>query len=216
MRIYQPDREFLNAFIAPHAAKCTGKVLDVGGGNGSRYRKFFTSASKFTSLDPDASCRPDIIANAENIPLDDNSVDAVICSEVLMYIFDIEKAINEIARVLRPEGTIILTTSFMPTPAIHDHYMWQPGYTGLQRLLQNNFEKISIEPRGHYHAQMSQNRRRYIIEKYSLYEKRLIGTLFSLISKPFGKWAIMRDQKDLSKGNIIFTMGFNIIATKRK
>ena len=215
MRIFQPDREFLDAFISKNATLCSGTVLDVGGGDGKRYRQHFAHVDKFMSLDPDPSVSPDIVAGAEKIPLEDASVDAILCSEVLMYIHDIQKAIDEMARVLKPGAPLILTTSFMATPAIHEQYHWQPGYAGLSALLEKNFSDISIQPRGHYHAQMSQNRRRYLIEKYNLYNNKILGKLFSLFSKPFGAWALWRDRRDTSKGNLAFTMGYNTIAKKR-
>jgi SAM-dependent methyltransferase len=54
----------------------------------------------------------DVISDVIALPLRDESVGAVLCSEVLEHIHDPTKAIDEFARVLAPGGTLILTAPF--------------------------------------------------------------------------------------------------------
>lgn len=215
MRIYQPDRELLQAFIAENAKQCTGTLLDIGGQDGKRYRELFLNIDKYINLDIDPSYNPDIIASADNIPLENESIDCILCSEVVMYIFDIQQAISEMARVLKKGGTILLTSSFMATPAKHDHYCWQPGPNGWLKLMEPYFTDIQIEPRGHYHNQMGQNRRRFMILKWKLYERPVLGRLYSLWSHWTGVLTKFRDHHDRSEANQMFTMGFNVSARKK-
>ncbi len=56
------------------------------------------------------------MANAEKIPLKNNSADIVICSEVLQYVEGYVKVIKEIKRILKPKGTILLTVINMDYP----------------------------------------------------------------------------------------------------
>lgn len=42
--------------------------------------------------------------NAEDIPYDDESFDVVIAEHMLYFVTDIEKALSEIKRVLKPNG----------------------------------------------------------------------------------------------------------------
>lgn len=216
MRIYQPDRTLLDSFIASQASSFGGKLLDVGGGDGKRYRSHFSGVSEYVSLDPDPSFQPDIVAGAEEIPLADASVDGILCSEVLMYIFNVQRAIDEMARVLKPGAPIVITTSFMATPAVHDHYQWQPGYMGLKNLLTKDFESICIEPRGRYHCQMAQNKRRYAILKYDLYKRKYLGRAYALFSRFANALAFRADRADRSAGNAAFTMGYNVTAVRKK
>jgi len=93
-------------------------VLDLGSGTGSAYKQL----EKFdvTALDPDEKMlqlnkfSKKIIANAENIPLDDNSIDTVYCAFVWRNVNDTQKALSEIKRVLRPNGVFILLDMTRP------------------------------------------------------------------------------------------------------
>lgn len=214
MKISQIDRTMLTAFIQRNAPLLRGKILDVGGQDGKRYRDFFAHAASFTVLDPDASAKPDIVAGAEAIPLDDASVDGILCCEVLMYIKDIRKAMDELARVLKKGGTLMATVSFMATPAHRDGYYWQFAPDGLRELLSKDFADVRIEPRGGFRCQQLQNRERHLILKYDLYERRIIGRLFSIAFAAMGRWAAWRDANDRSDATRAFAMGFCLTAVR--
>jgi len=51
--------------------------------------------------------------NTEKIPLETNSVDTVICTDVLEHISKPEHLFSEMARILKPDGNLILTVPFM-------------------------------------------------------------------------------------------------------
>jgi len=69
----------------------------------------------------------DIHADVEAIPYDDESIDGVICLEVLEHVKHPFKAADEIKRVLRKGGILLLTTPFLT------------GYHGSNRKLDKNF-----------------------------------------------------------------------------
>lgn len=50
------------------------------------------------------------IADCQNIPYKDSSYDYVIANHVMFYCYDIDKAIKEVKRVLKPGGTFICAT----------------------------------------------------------------------------------------------------------
>lgn len=54
--------------------------------------------------------RADYVVDITNIQFSENMFDYVICNHVIEHIIDEEKAINELKRVLKPDGTIILST----------------------------------------------------------------------------------------------------------
>ena len=45
-------------------------------------------------------------------PLNDNSVDFIFSSEVIEHIYDTENAFSEIARILKPDGKLLITTPY--------------------------------------------------------------------------------------------------------
>lgn len=51
-----------------------------------------------------------IQADAQNLPLVSGHFDAIVCSKVIEHLADDLKAIREFARVLKPDGTLVLST----------------------------------------------------------------------------------------------------------
>jgi ubiquinone/menaquinone biosynthesis C-methylase UbiE len=49
-------------------------------------------------------------ANLESLPFGDAEFDLVLCSQVVEHLLDVDAGLRELARVLRPNGTLILTT----------------------------------------------------------------------------------------------------------
>jgi len=48
----------------------------------------------------------------DGLPFENEAFDAVWCTEVLEHLFDVQVALAEINRVLRPHGTLVLTTPY--------------------------------------------------------------------------------------------------------
>jgi SAM-dependent methyltransferase len=95
----------------------TATVLELGAGTGKLTRLLAAKFDRVTAVEPDEGMRrlfvenlPDVElldAAAEEMPLADGSLDAVFAAECF-HVFDAERAIAEIARVLRPGGTLVL------------------------------------------------------------------------------------------------------------
>ena len=72
------------------------------------FHKFFKSFFKnYTSIDLNSPI-VDIKADICNLPFNDNSFDYILCNHVLEHIYDDEKAMKEIYRVLNKNGIAIL------------------------------------------------------------------------------------------------------------
>ncbi len=92
-------------------------VLELGAGTGKLTRVLLELGHDVHATDPDGEMLAVLedrlpgtrtaVASAEDIPLPDGSVDAVIAAQAFHW-FDLERALPEIARVLRPEGRICL------------------------------------------------------------------------------------------------------------
>ena len=58
-----------------------------------------------------APFEPELVrANLESLPFDDAEFDVVLCSQVIEHLLDVDAGMRELARVLRPQGALILTT----------------------------------------------------------------------------------------------------------
>ncbi|MBI3690304.1 MAG: class I SAM-dependent methyltransferase, partial [Mycolicibacterium aromaticivorans] len=90
-------------------------VLDLGAGTGKLTTRLVERGLDVVAVDPLAemlellsSALPDtpaLLGTAEQIPLPDNSVDAVLVAQAWHW-FDPEQAVAEVARVLRPGGRL--------------------------------------------------------------------------------------------------------------
>jgi 2-polyprenyl-3-methyl-5-hydroxy-6-metoxy-1,4-benzoquinol methylase len=48
--------------------------------------------------------------NVDTLPWDDDFFDVIICSEIIEHIFDTDRLLEQIKRVLKPSGTLIIST----------------------------------------------------------------------------------------------------------
>jgi len=103
-----------------------------------------------TSIDIDPSRKPDLVVDVCNMDtFRDNIFDAIIMIEVLEHIKEPQIAINEIHRVLKPGGLLIMSTPYIFE--IHDkpNDFYRFTKYGLAHLLKS-FKTVSIKPRNSY------------------------------------------------------------------
>jgi ubiquinone/menaquinone biosynthesis C-methylase UbiE len=100
-----------------------------------------------------------ISGDATAMPFGDGTFDRVIAAEVLEHIFDDQRAMNELARVLRPGGLAAITVpSFLPERicwALSTEYHEVPGghvriYTRAE--LEAKLRRAGLSTRWHHHA----------------------------------------------------------------
>jgi SAM-dependent methyltransferase len=93
------------------------RIADVGAGTGKLTRALSAAGFDVTAVEPLPGMRARLQAQqpkvavlegtAEALPLDDGSVDAVACADAFHW-FDGERAVAELARVIRPDGGLAL------------------------------------------------------------------------------------------------------------
>ena len=87
-------------------------VLDVGCGNGEMYQKLEEAGAEWRGIDPypESGEVPVDLGHAEDMPYESDKFDAVICVNALHHIpvSAMSMALSEIARVLRPDGTLVV------------------------------------------------------------------------------------------------------------
>jgi len=84
----------------------------------------------------EAKLRPEdpvrcVVADARQLPLEDNSVDAILCAFGLRNVPEVDLAIAECARVLRPGGRLVVLDFFQPS-------------TRFSRLLQGTYNRFVV------------------------------------------------------------------------
>ena len=120
-------------------------VLDAGGGDGY-YSKLVSevTSAKVTLYDFDENALRSARINLqgknieilqggiEKMPFSDNSFDKIICTEVLEHVPDDNKGMQELFRVLKPNGLIAITVPNRNFP-----FLWDP----LNWIMQNIFHR---------------------------------------------------------------------------
>jgi SAM-dependent methyltransferase len=112
-------------------------VLELGAGTGKLTRLLVSMFSRVVAVEPAEAMRRLLVSlcpeaealagSAEEIPLADASVDAVFAAECFSW-FDGERALAEIARVLRPRGVLVLMWNLPAGPT-------EPSIEAVEQLL---------------------------------------------------------------------------------
>lgn len=211
--IYKTGRAELQDQVKKHAGYISGRVLDVGAGNYPRYKHLFTF-DEYVRMDTTPGEGIDIVGKAEEIPAPQNSFDSIVCTQVLGDIYEPRKAVDEMYRILRTGGTILLTESLFDPLHDEPHDFWRYTEHSLRRLVEGaGFTTEVLERRGGYQSVMAQLQARYWIERLNAGKKWYARPL-SLFFKVLGKWARFLDKKDTSRAGKLFTQGYILIARK--
>ena len=159
------------------------RLLDLGAGAGRHAFEAMRRGAHVTALDADAAEVKDVswlmrglttddeavsatggqgaamVGNALALPFSDNSFDRIIAAEVLEHVPDDRQAMGELARVLRPGGTIAVTVPRwwpeLVTWAISDDYHNKPGgHIRIYRasVLVERFEAAGLQRYGSHYA----------------------------------------------------------------
>jgi len=147
--------------VQENADKFKGRVLDVGCGTMPFRRMFWASdlddwrpdcdVTGWVGLDFRAvdSVHADdfILADAEEMPIADNEFDTVLCTDVLQYAVNPAAIVNEMYRVLKPGGSILISVGNTQPDEGRD--LWGIQTNGLRFLMTRaGFNRPVIMPGG--------------------------------------------------------------------
>lgn len=215
MYIYQPDRHLLKKQIAASREFITGKVLDVGAGEFTRYKHLF-EANEYIRMDVVPSEATDIVGSAEDMPFAENMFDAVVCTQVFEHLQNPDKAASEIRRVLKPGGYCLLTVP--QTNELHEEPNDFYRYTnfGLTALFtRQGFRIVYLKQRGGFFTLLSQMNIRYLVDRLNLYKRPFWGRVFSKLFGLYGTFMLWLDKIDKSKANRKHTIGWLCVLQKK-
>ena len=119
-----------------------GKLLDIGCGMKPYGASFTDRVTSYFGIEHSRRAgyrghRADLCGDAARLPIADDSVDTVLCTEVLEHVPHPDLVFCEIARVLKPGGLLLLTAPFVfPVHDPHDYLRFTAG--GLRDLTRRN------------------------------------------------------------------------------
>lgn len=161
------------------------RILDAGAGE-QQFKKFCTHlnyvSQDFGEYKPEVLDKGlqmqqwnygqlDIVSDIASIPEEDESFDAIMCTEVFEHIINPREAIKEFQRLLKPGGRLIITAPFCSLT----HFAPFHFYTGFnsffyeKELGSAGFELVEVTRNGNYFEFLAQELRRLpaISSKYS-------------------------------------------------
>lgn len=145
---YTTGRFYVEDFLRRHAAQCRGCFLEFGD---PYYRHLFNpqAIERYDVFDVQAGPQVTIVGDIQSCPaIADNTYDVIVCTQVLEHIANPFLAVNELHRMLKPGGIILLTVpSSYPYHAAPRDY-WRYTRDSLQLLFGERFSDIVITSYG--------------------------------------------------------------------
>lgn len=141
------DRHFIESFLKDSGRYIRGVCLEVMGDEYTR--KFGQGVTRADVLDIDRSNpRANVVGDLRHLDcVADDSYDSFICTQVLHYIDDVDAAVREMGRILRPGGSALVT---LPTLHVmegrHPHY-WKFSTHSARYLFGKYFREDQLDVR---------------------------------------------------------------------
>lgn len=196
-----PHRNFLEKYLKKELPKLKGSVLDIGSCN-RRYDWLLSQKPVAIDIKADKEKQVDF-GDVNNLQFTDAFFDNIICFEVFEYLKSPQKAIDEIYRVLKPAGKLVLSCPFM-YKAHNDQLRYTADFW--EETLLKNFSQKEIKTIGNF---------------YTIILDIVRGKIAKIIFKPI-KWflylfylllVLLVPLSKLSKDKV-YASGYFIIAKK--
>jgi SAM-dependent methyltransferase len=154
-------RHGLKDGIAAYAGQLKGRMMDFGCGS-KPYRSFF-EVSEYIGVDfenvghPHDNEQIDVFYDGKHIPFENGRFDSILCSEVFEHIFNLEEIIQELSRVLKTEGHMLITCPFVWNEHEVPHDFARYTRFALESMLsKQGFEIISFTKAGNFITAITQ------------------------------------------------------------
>lgn len=140
-------RRGLRKQIAELAPNIQGRTLDVGCGQ-QPYADLFAAATDYVGIELDtpenrANKRADAYYDGHTFPFGGSEFDSVIIFQVIEHVFNPDRFLAEVHRVLRTNGALLLTVPFVWDEHEQPHDYARYSSFGLRHLLETHGFVIS-------------------------------------------------------------------------
>ncbi len=168
-----------------------GKVLDVGGG--MKRGLFVATRAKIVTADVDKRLKPDFIASVEELPIKNDTFNAIRATELFEHVENFEKGFTECVRVLKKGGYFVISSPFMfpihMAPSDYQRISVEKWRSLIKRF---NLNLKILEEQGYFFTLISELYRSAVLQinfrliRYILYLSfPIVDALAWLDKKPF-------------------------------
>lgn len=170
-------RKSLLVNIQKVAGNFSGRLMDFGCGS-KPYKNLF-DVKEYIGVDFEneghshANEDIDVFYDGRTLPFEDQYFDSVLCSEVIEHVFELQVTLNEINRVMKPGGNILITCPFVWNEhEVPFDYARYSRFALKSILSKSGFEITHFEKSGNFVKTIAQLR---VIYFYSTFSKRWYG-----------------------------------------
>ena len=143
------SRRALTSALRETLPRLQGRVLDVGCGH-KPYSLWLNSAeTRIIGIDVTTDSKADLIVDGQHEwPFEKSSFDAVICTQVLEHVFDLDKTVGEIERVLSAGGSLIVSAPFIYNIHGNAGDFRRFSFEGMRSLFEEKYEILNVKAGG--------------------------------------------------------------------
>jgi SAM-dependent methyltransferase len=209
---YSVRRRYLDRDLDAVSGVFAGRVLEIGCGRLSRRGRFRPPSDGITAwiyVDRDLARSPHVCADATRLPMCSSAFDTVVCLEVLEYVWQPALVLSEIRRLLKPGGTLLLSTPFLHRVDAVDDY-WRFTEPSLRRLLREaGFEVVQCVSQGSALA-VAAGVLRYVVSV----QRTPIRRALSIVLRPLFASLLHADASTARRRPVLatFTTGYLVVA----
>jgi len=190
------SRKGLLKYIRMEAPRLSGRLLDFG--SGRKPWKSLFQVDEYIGIDIAESGHDhkdslvDFYYDGHTIPFENRSFDSVFASDVFEHLFNLDEILDELYRVLKPEGQMLVTIPF----AWNEHEVPYDfaRYTsfGIRSIMEKHgFEIVHLHKTGTGFETVCQLFNTYIIENIFPKNKALRTLLMIIITGPMTLLAVL-------------------------
>jgi SAM-dependent methyltransferase len=202
--------------LEKHASKLSGKLLDFGCGS-KPYKPLF-SVAEYIGVDFENPGHPhlneniDFFYDGKSLPFENEQFDSIFSSEVFEHVFNLSQILQELNRVLKPGGQILITCPF----AICEHevpndFARYSSFALHHMLKEHGFEVSAFDKSGNSVETVFQLFLMYVHQHITPFVRKIpvVRSIFRICTYAFlnisgivwGK--ILPDRRDLYLNNIV-------------
>jgi SAM-dependent methyltransferase len=120
------------------AMPADGRAMDCGGGD----RCY--GDPRVINLEMTDYPTVDVVGSVLDLPFEDDTFDVILSQAVLEHVPDPQRAVDEMARVLKPGGTLLVEAAFMQPGHLWPHHFFNVTINGM-RYLARNLNIVTLE-----------------------------------------------------------------------